>query len=641
MFDLFRSRDKAVRYLLGALLGLVALSLVITLIPGFGAPSGAPEQVVAEVGGEIITVRQVSTAIQNAMRGRQVPNEMLQFYVPQMIDQMISERAVAFQAARMGYKVSDEELALAIRSMLVNYLGAGEIRREDYARFLSQQNLTIDEFERNVRTQMLLLRLLNVVQEGTIITPDEVEREYRRKNDKAKVEYVAYTPKDLRSQVTVTPDEIRNYYNSQKNSFVEPEKRAFTLLVADEEKIAATLPMNEEALKTAYNRNIEKFRTPDRARVRHILIKTTEKPADQIPALQAKAQDILKQLRGGADFAELATKNSEDPGSAVKGGDLDWVVRGQTVPEFEKAAFSLQPKQISDVIKTEYGFHILQVLEKEAARVKPFEEVKTQLGADMKREAVYERMQQVSDQARAELARNPKGAADIAAKYGLTVANVERAGQGDPMPEVGANPELSGALFTGKPGEVTAVVQVAQSKLAFGVVNQVFPSRPSELAEVENQVRETLMTTKAQQFGEQKAKEAIETLRRAGGDLKTAAKAVGSEVKTTDYFTMEGSAEGIGPASYLAEAFTKPAGTVVGPFAIGSQVFLARVVDKQPADMSKLPAEREKIVLGLKQRKAGERRELFEDGLVAQLLKEGKIKKYQDNINRIVQNYRG
>ena len=205
MFDLFRRRDKAVRYLLGTLLGLVALSLVITLIPGYGTPSMQSEQVIAEIGDEMLTTREVQSTIQQSLRGRNVPPEMVQFYVPQLVDQMITERAVAYQAHRMGFRISDDELANAIRSMIAQYF-PGEIKREDYLRFLSQQGLTIEQFERNIRQNLLLLRLQNIALEGAIVTPDEVEKEYRRRGEKVKLQYVRYTPPaDLRTQVSVTP----------------------------------------------------------------------------------------------------------------------------------------------------------------------------------------------------------------------------------------------------------------------------------------------------------------------------------------------------------------------------------------------------------------------------------------------------
>jgi hypothetical protein len=141
-------------------------------------------------------------------------------------------------------------------------------------------------------------------------------------------------------------------------------------------------------------------------------------------------------------------------------------------------------------------------------------------------------------------------------------------------------------------------------------------------------------------MADQRRQQALATLKGAT-DLKAAAKQLGTEVKTTDFFSVEGTAEGIGAAAQVAEGFLKPVGSMVGPIPVADQVILARVLEKQGADLSKLPAEREGIVLTLKRKRASERKELFEDGLLTQLLKEGKVKKYPETINRVVQNYRG
>jgi peptidyl-prolyl cis-trans isomerase D len=574
------------------------------------------------------------------MRGRQIPNEMLQFYIPEFVDQMITERAVAYQASRLGFRITDEELATAIRSILASYFPGGEINQQDYVRFLAQQGTTVDQFERNLRTNLLMLRLQNLALEGIIVTPTEVEHEYRRRNEKVKLEYVKFEAGDLRSKVNVTPEEVREYYDSQKAQFTIPEQRSFSVLVADQQQIAASVQLTDDQLRAAYNTQMEQFRTPERVNVRHILIKTTDKPKEEIPKLEAKAKDLLQQLRNGADFAKLARENSEDPGSAVKGGELGWITRGQTVPNFESAAFTLKPKELSNVINTEYGYHILQVESKEQARVKPFEEVKEQIATEMKQQAVYDRMQQAIDQARNEIEQNPKGAEQIAAKHGLKFVHVQKSAANDAIPEVGASPELSGALSSLRVNEVTPVVQVGQDKLAVAVVTEVTPSRQAEFAEVEDKARDQLINNKTQQLAQQRIKEAQEKLK-AATDLKAAAASVGSQVKTTDFFAAEGAAEGIGPATYLADAFTKPVGSLIGPVTIGNQVFLAKVAEKQSADMGKLAAERESIVLGLKRQKAEERKVLFEDGLLTQLVKEGTVKKNQDAINRVVEMYRG
>jgi len=642
MFDLFRSRDKAVRYLLGALLGLVALSLVITLIPGYGAASAPREQVVAKIGDDNLTVPEVQATLQSALRSRQMPQEMIQFYVPQLIDQMITERAIAYQASRMGFRINDEELANAIRSMLTQFFPTGEIPQDGYARVLSQQGLTIPEFERNVRTNLLLLRLQNIAMEGAIVTPEEVDREYHRKNDKIKVEYVKYTPPgDLRSQVHITPEEMKAYFESQKGQFTVPEKRSFDLLVADEAKVGASFQVPDSELRAAYNASLDKYRTGERVHVRHILIKTTDKSKEDAAKAEAKANDLLKQIRGGADFAKLAKENSEDPGSAQKGGDLDWVTRGQTVPNFETAAFSLKPKEISNVIKTEYGYHILQVLEKEPAKLKSFDEVKDQIATDQKRQAVFNKMQQAVEQARAELTKSPKNAEQIASKYGLAYYKVENSAPGGSIPDLGTSPEVDQNLAGLKPGQVTSVMQPAPNKLAVAVLDQVTPSHPAQLAEVESQVRDRMTDLRVQQMTDQRVREITQKFKSAGGDLASLGKQVGADVKTTDFFTLEGAAEGIGQASYLTEGFTKPVGSTVGPFNIGNQVFLAKVVEKQPADPAKLAAGRDSLVLELKRKRAAERKELFEDGVVTTLVKQGKLKKYPETITRIVQGYRG
>ncbi|MEJ7607506.1 MAG: peptidyl-prolyl cis-trans isomerase [Bryobacteraceae bacterium] len=641
MFDVFRSRDKAVRYVLGGLLALVAVSMVITLIPGYGTPSGAPEQMIAEIGKDQITIRQVQMAMQNVMRNKLIQPEMIQHYAPQLIDQMIAERAMAFQAERMGFRVSEKELADAIRSMTAQLFPNGEFDKEVYGRFLAQQGLTIPEFEKNIRSNLLVLKLQNLALEGAIVTPNEVEAEYRKKNDKVKLEYVSWTPADLRSKVNLTPAEIQNSYNQNKAQFMAPEKKSFHLLVADEAKIGPTIQMNETDLRAAYGRKADRYRTPERVKARHILIKTAEVAKEKLPELEAKARGVLKQVRAGGNFAELAKTNSDDPGSAAMGGDLGWVVRGQMVPPFEKATFALKPNEISDIVKTDYGFHIVQAMEREPARVRPFEEVKEELATEARKEVVYQRLQSSIDQARAELAKDPKQAEQIAAKYGLAYFKAEKLTRGESVPEVGTNAELDANLAGMKAGEVSPVLQVAPTKLAVAAVTEVIPPRQQSLAELESRIRDTLIGQRAQQLADQQIKQTKEKLAAAGSDLAAVAKSLGTQAKTTAFFTVDTTVDGIGPGTYVADAFSKPVGSTLAPFNLGNLLVLAKVIDKQSADTAGLATGRDAILLSLKKKKAGERRELFEDGLITQLIKEGKIKKNQENIKRLVTNYQG
>ena len=243
-----------------------------------------------------------------------------------------------------------------------------------------------------MRKSLMLRKVQNMIMATAVVSPKEIEDELRRKNEKAKIAYIAFTAAKFRDEVKVTPEEVKAYFDAHRQDYPVPEKRAFQVLVADQEKIENSIAVSDAQLRAAYSANMDNFRMPERVKVRHILVKTVDKSDAEKKQLLAKAQGLLNQLKGGADFADLAKKNSDDPGSGQQGGDLGWVVRGQTVPDFEKAAFSLKPGELSGVVTTEYGYHIIQVMEKEPARVKPFEEVKAGLATDLKKQDVSEKM---------------------------------------------------------------------------------------------------------------------------------------------------------------------------------------------------------------------------------------------------------
>ena len=641
MFDLFRRRDRNVRILLTILLGFVALSMVAYLIPGGPGTPGMTgnDTVIAEVGDEQITMMEVQRTLQGALRGKQFPPEMLQNYVPTLVDQMIAERAVAYQAGRMGFTITEEELGNALRSMLGNLLQGG-FDKDRYAAFLAQQNLTVADFESNVRKQMLLTKLRNIVLEGMVVTPDEIEAEFRRRNEKVKLDYILFNTENLKKQVKLAPEDVEKYFNANKASYRMPEKRSFEVLVANEEKIGASINLGDDEVRKLYAASLDRYRTGERVMARHILLMTQNKSADDAKKLEAKAADLLKQVKGGADFAELAKKNSDDPGSAPKGGDLGWVTKGQMVPNFEATAFSLKKGEISNVIKTEYGFHIVQVTEREEARVKPFDEVKAELATESKRRLVFERMQSSIEQARAALVKSPSSGAQIAQQFNLNHYVVQNAGSGDPIQEIGINAEFAGSMFGLQKGGVTPAVTAPGNKVAIGVLTGITASRGAELAEVADQVREQVTELKARELLTAKSAELARSAGEAGADLAKLAKALGGELKTTPEFGRDGAAEGLGESAYFAEAFVKPVGSIVGPVTMPGQVVITRVAAKVEADMAKLAAEREGMVSALKGRKSQERKDLFEDGLVHRLVEQGKVKINTEAIKKLQNSYR-
>jgi peptidyl-prolyl cis-trans isomerase D len=641
MFDLFRSRDKLVRFMLSGLLLVVALSMVTYLIPSYGSGDRGPDTVIAKIGKETVTQRDAQLAIQNILRGRSIPPNLVSLYVPQIIDQLITERILVYEAGRLGFKVSDDDTFNAIHLALPQLFPEGKfVGRDSYAAFLAQQNMTIEEYEGNMAREVLITRLKEVAIEGTVVTSAEIEQEFRRRNEKVKVAYVKLSPEKLKSEVQITPAEMKEYYTRNPAAFPTPEKRSLAILIVDQAKLEQSIHPAEAELRRVYLNDQDKFRTPERVQARHILLKTTEKSPAEVDKVKTKAEDLLKQIKGGADFAELARKNSDDPGSAVKGGDLGWLVRGQTVKPFEDAAFSLKPKEISNLVKTEYGYHIIQVMDHQQAHMRTFEEVAAPLADEVRKQRVSQMMQDLTDRAEAGLKKDPpeKVAKDLGLAPPVLAQNVA---PGDPLPEVGVNKDFEQSIAALKKGEVSQAVALTPVRNAVAIVTNVIPTHPATFEEAQARIKQALEQQKVVQLITKRGDDLVAKTKAMNGDLEKAAKALGLELKKPPAFDRRGAVEALGQATYISEAFSKPDGAVIGPIAVPDGKVVVKVLSHVPADMSTFAAQRSQLRDDLKSKKARERDQLFEAGLREQLIKEGKVKIHEDVVNRLVANYRG
>ncbi len=642
MFDLFRSREKSVRILLGALLVLVAASMLVYLIPGGpGGPSVSGQNVVAAVGDDTITTMDVQRAVQRITQGQpNLPKGIIAMYVPSIVNQLIEAKAMAYKAHEMGIRISDQELGDAIEAEFAPELG-GKFDLKTYQMILSQQDMTPADYEKQRRQMMLAARLENIEMQSMFVSDEDAKKEYERKNLKVGLQYIDFDSKDFASKVNKDPAAVKAYFDKNRAQFRIPEKRSVELITGATADFIQSAQVSDAQLQQQYQDNIDSYRTPERVKVRHILIKTEGKPKDEVPKLKAKAEDILKQLQHGADSAELAKKDSEDPGSAEKGGELGWIVRGQTVPNFEKAAFSLKPGQLSGVIETEYGFHIIQVEDKQEAHTQTFDEVKPQLLLDAKKQVAADNMTKAIDAAHAEIARTPSQAEAIAKKYSLKFFKLDNLANGATLPEINSQPQVSSAIFSAPKGSVTDVVSLdPQGKAAFAVVTGISPSRNAEFAEVQADVLKRYTDAEAERLAEEAAKSAVARARK-GESLEAIAKSDGLTVKTAAPFTIDGAAEGIGAATLLSAAFKSNVGDIVGPVAAQSGQFVCRVSEKIPADMSQFAKNKESIVQSLTQERQTAQGPLFRDSVVTELRRRGKIKMNEAALNRLIGSYQG
>jgi peptidyl-prolyl cis-trans isomerase D len=643
MFDLFRSRDKAVRILLGGILVVVSFSMLTYLIPSFNNGSDPSDMVVADVGKDPLTVPDVTEQIQRSLKGQQIPPSVVSRYIPQLVDEMLMTRALAYEAQRLGYQVSDAELSNAIRQILPNLFPDGKyLGREAYAAALSQQNLSPEQFEVALRREMLATRLRDVALEGTVVTQAEIEQEYRRKYEKIKVEYVKLTADKYKAESQPSADDLQTYFKASGAKYAVPEKKNLVLLMADQAKLEESLKPADADLQAAYNQNRDAFRTPERVRVRHILLKTTDKPPAEEAKIKAQAEDLLKQIRGGANFSELAKKYSEDTTSANNAkdpGELpDWIARGQTVGEFESVAFSQKVGQTSDLVKTQYGYHIIQVLEHQDARLRPFDEVKADLATQWKKQRVNDILENISDKAQTALQKDPTHPEKVAADFNMQVVKADGIAPGQAYPEIGTNSDFDQSVSGLKVGEASQPVALPGNKVALAVVTGIVPARPSTFDEVKDQIRDTIVKNRSDAAVQKHAQELIEAAAKSG-DLIKSAKAMGLEGKTTPEFQRTGTVEGIGPASYLQDAFGRPDGAVIGPLNMPDATVVARVVEHVPADMAKLADERATLREDIKVRKSRDRNTLFGEGIRQMLIKQGKIKVHEAVIKRLIASY--
>jgi peptidyl-prolyl cis-trans isomerase D len=642
MFNLFRSRDKAVRYMLTGLLAVVALSMITYLIPNSGSGYGGSTDtasVVAQVGKDEITTQEVSKAIQNMTRNRQLPPELLSIYVPQIVNQLINERMMAYEANRLGLKVSADETDSAIIDQLPPQLiKDGKVDGATLNAMLQQEGMTMAQMKNDTARQLLVNRLAQIVSSGVVVSPAEIEKEFRHKNDKVKISYVILSATRFQADGEATDAEVKAYYDSHKSDFKIPEKRSYGILVLDPDKIGAQSVPTDAQLQAEYNSRKNDFQVPERVRARHILLKVDATNPDA--QVKPKAEALLKQIQNGGDFAALAKTNSQDPGSGTQGGELGWLVKGQTVPEFEKAAFSLGVGQTSGLVKTTYGYHIIQVEAHEQPHFQPFEEVKAQLLSEYQKRVAGEKMQSLADKAVSELRKNPTHLDQIAQELGLTAEHADNVQAGDPLPGIGVSKDFDDAVAGLRQGDVTSgPISLQNGKAVLATVTAVTPAHPSSFDEAKADARSRASKEKMDKVLAAKASEFIAKVNSLGGDLDKAAKEMKLEVKTSGDVDRQGAIEGVGTASTIGGVFDKPVGSILGPQSVSGGQFVGKLLSKTPASVIDLPAQMTSIREELKQQKQRDRAQFFQDGLKARLIADGKVKINQDVINRIIQSY--
>jgi peptidyl-prolyl cis-trans isomerase D len=569
-------------------LAIVVVTFVWLYIPNFmkdEANTASNYGVVASVEGRDITVARFRRAYQrqiqmyrNAMGGNMDERMLRQFGIDQrVIQQLIDEEAALVEAGRQGISASDAEVRARIMAMPGLQENGQFIGNDRYRQLLEMANPPIrpHEFEEDIRRSIVLEKFQGAVTDWITVADAEVDAEFDRRNEKVKLAVVAFPADKFKEAVAVTDADIASHFESNKDQYLIRDKRKIRYALIDVQAIRQRMTVSEQDIKNYYQDNPQQFSTPEQVRASHILFKTQGKDD---AAVKKVAEDTLAKVKGGADFAETAKKLSEDEGSAAKGGDLGSNGRGAMVKEFDEAQFALKPGEISGLVKTQYGYHIIKVTEKHQGTTRSLEESKVQIEDSLKWERAQKEAERIATDLAGKITR-PGDLDTIAKPRGLTVSESGFFTREEPIAGLGLAPSVSSRAFELKDGEVSEGLRTPQG-VVFATVTGRQEARAPTLDEVKARVRNDVQQKKAVEAARQKAASLAPQLKT--GDFTAAAKAAGLEAKTTELVSRGATIPDVGASPAVdSAAFALAAGGVSDPIVTDTGAVIVKVIEKQ------------------------------------------------------------
>jgi peptidyl-prolyl cis-trans isomerase D len=505
MFDFFRKYNK-----------IVMIFLFLLIIPSFvlfGVEryQGSSDEKVARVDGQPITkpewdqqhrvetdrIRQQSPNVDPTV----LDSDALRYAT---LERMVRDRVLAAAAAKGNMTVSEDRLSRMFaqdQGLAAFRTPDGKFDRDAFQRVTGR---TPEQYEAGVRSDMATQQVLLGVS-GTAFTPPALAATtINAFYDSREIQVARFNPDSFASKVTVSDADIEAYYKDHTAQFQAPERADVEYLVLDIEAAKKNIVLSDADLQAYYKENTARFGTKEERRASHILITAPASlPAADREKAKAKAEQLLADVKKAPNtFAEVARKNSQDPGSAEKGGDLDFVTRGAMVKPFEDAMFSLKKGEISGIVETEFGYHIIQVTDIKPAVVPPFEQVRATIENEARAQQATQEFAKAAETFTDAVYQTPDSLKAAADKLKLTIQTAKNVAR---TPAPGATGALASrnflsALFA--PDSLdrkqnTEAIEVGSSQLASGRVTQYTAAHPVPLADVKDKIRAQLVTERA------------------------------------------------------------------------------------------------------------------------------------------------
>lgn len=594
MIRFLQKDNKFVRAILTVGIGAFILSMVVYLIPGVFQDSPQAGDTYATVyphwysrftfTGEKVSMVRVQEMAEQQLQRQRLPEFALPYMIQQAGQRLILQKLLLTQAESMGIHANEQDVRNFIQTQLGEYFFPnGQFIGEDKYRQLVSQltgGLSTTEFEKEIHDDIIIRRLQQLITAGVTVSDSEIRDQYRKQNRKIKFEYAVLSSEDLRKTIKPTDADLEAFFkgNAARYASAVPEQRKITYFAFTADQIPGGLPkVSDQEVQAYYTAHQNEYQVPEQSRARHILIKYPGGAAKSDADAKTKAEDLLKQLKGGADFADLAKKNSEDTGSGAQGGELGFARRGTMVPEFDTAIFN---NKIGDLalVKTQFGYHIVQVEERQTAHTQPLTEVKPTIEATLIRQKQTQAETAYAQSLTAEAAKS--GLAKTAEAHSLHLTTTDPVAKNGVIASLPDGSQVITKAFTVKLNDAPASAPTGEGYAIFQVTGIDAAHAPT-FAEYKDHILSDYTDEKLPALLSQKTKE-LDDKAKASGDLNKAAKEAGATVKTSDLVGDAGQVPDFGQVGSIApQLFDLKVGDISGPINAQRTGVVAKILDKQ------------------------------------------------------------
>jgi peptidyl-prolyl cis-trans isomerase D len=600
MIRLLQQDNRIMKVIFAVIIGLAAITMVITLVPGIFDNASTNDSTtfatVREPGffgrvfGESTPIKttEVNQIAARQLQQQHLPEQLMPYLLPRAGQILVQRAILKHEADRMNLQVSDEDLRRELQTgPFAQYLfpNGNYIGDDAYINFVQSafgNQLSRSEFESQVKSDMELNRLQALITGGVTVSDNAVREAYKTDGTKVKFDYVAISSDDVRKGINPSDADLQAFFKSNAARYASamPETRKIQYVAFDASNLPGGKPQVSDADVLAYyNAHKDQYAVKEQVKTRHILIAVPAgADAKTDAAAKAKAEDLLKQIKAGGNFADLAGKNSDDPGSKVQGGELPMYPTSGLDPAYAKAAMALNPGQTSDLVKSQFGYHIIQTEQKEPAHSRPVAEVKAEIVPVLEQQRAGAAEQTFASTLASDAKKN--GLDKAAAARGLHVVTTDYVAKGGVIAGLADGSALLTQAFAEVKGADPASISTGDGFAVFQVTD-VKPAHAPDFAEYKAHILEDYREQQVPQLLNAQLTK-LEDRAKVLNDLKKAAAELNLPLKTSDLVGKDGQVPDLGAMSGPGSvAFSLAKGAISGPINTGRAGIVLSVVDKQ------------------------------------------------------------